>query len=73
MTLPPTTPWRKSSYSNGMGGECIEVASLLGNIAVRDSKAALGPWIYIGIDAWESFVSTVRDGEPHQKVGQPVA
>lgn len=61
MTLPPTVRWRKSSYSNGMGGECIEVALLLGDIAVRDSKAGPGPWITVGTGAWESFVNAVRE------------
>ncbi|MGH3435523.1 MAG: DUF397 domain-containing protein [Sciscionella sp.] len=28
--------WRKSSYSNGSGGNCVELAHTLG--AVRDSK-----------------------------------
>ena len=31
--------WRKSSYSGGSGGNCVEVATNLpGLIAVRDSK-----------------------------------
>ncbi|MFF4802516.1 DUF397 domain-containing protein [Streptomyces sp. NPDC001351] len=33
--------WRKSSYSGGTGGECVEVADLTPHtavIAVRDSK-----------------------------------
>ncbi|MFD0414083.1 DUF397 domain-containing protein [Streptomyces sp. NPDC127108] len=64
MTLPPTIRWRKSSYSNGMGGECLEVASLLGDIAVRDSKVISGPWITVGTGAWESFVAAVRKGNP---------
>ncbi|WP_405664281.1 DUF397 domain-containing protein [Streptomyces sp. RK9] len=64
MTLPPTIRWRRSSYSNGMGGECVEVASLLGDIAVRDSKAALGPWFTVGTGAWKSFVGALREENP---------
>ncbi|MER7343818.1 DUF397 domain-containing protein [Streptomyces aurantiacus] len=64
MTLPSTTRWRKSSYSNGMGGECVEVALALGDIAVRDSKALPGPWITVGASAWECFVGAVREGSP---------
>ncbi|MER7465447.1 DUF397 domain-containing protein [Streptomyces sp. NPDC097981] len=30
--------WRKSSYSNRTGGECLEVAQAAECIAVRDSK-----------------------------------
>jgi Domain of unknown function (DUF397) len=32
----PSDKWRKSSYSNGEGGECVEVRGTLD--AVRDSK-----------------------------------
>jgi hypothetical protein len=39
--------WRKSSYSNGTGGSCVEVAVLTAedehDIAVRDSKDPHGP------------------------------
>ncbi|MGH8571011.1 MAG: DUF397 domain-containing protein, partial [Gammaproteobacteria bacterium] len=36
--------WRKSSYSNGSGGACVEVADLNhGSRAVRDSKDPTGP------------------------------
>ena len=30
--------WRKSSYSSGNGGECVEVASAAETVAVRDTK-----------------------------------
>ena len=31
--------WRKSSYSSGNGGNCVEIAvNLPGVVAVRDSK-----------------------------------
>ncbi|MER6813757.1 DUF397 domain-containing protein [Spirillospora sp. NPDC000708] len=30
--------WRKSSYSGGDEGECVEVADLNGHVGVRDSK-----------------------------------
>jgi hypothetical protein len=35
--------WRKSSYSGGNGGECVEIAHVDGAIAVRDSKNPAGP------------------------------
>jgi hypothetical protein len=36
--------WRKSSFSGGSGGNCVEVATNLpGVIAVRDSKDPDGP------------------------------
>ncbi|WP_189161707.1 DUF397 domain-containing protein, partial [Sphaerisporangium melleum] len=30
--------WRKSSYTSGNGGNCVEIAPLPGGMAVRDSK-----------------------------------
>ncbi|MFK0104851.1 DUF397 domain-containing protein [Streptomyces sp. NPDC091217] len=51
--------WRKSSYSNGMGGECLEVAALAGAIAVRDSKVAMGPQVRLSNAAWKCFIQTL--------------
>lgn len=31
--------WRKSTRSNGAGGNCVEVARILGHVAIRDSRA----------------------------------
>ncbi|MFC5184744.1 DUF397 domain-containing protein [Actinomadura harenae] len=33
-----STRWRKSSHSDEAGGQCVELAALNGNVAVRDSK-----------------------------------
>ena len=59
-----TAVWRKSSYSNGDGGACIEVADgLPGLVPVRDSKESDGPALVFPADSWASFVSAVRLGE----------
>lgn len=62
MTLPPTTRWRKSSYSNGMGGECVEVATSAEDVAVRDSKLPHGPRLALPLPAWGHFVEALREG-----------
>ncbi|MGI5165722.1 DUF397 domain-containing protein [Spirillospora sp. CA-253888] len=54
--------WRKSSYSSGQGGECVEVAGLPSVIAVRDSKDPHGPRLVFDAAAWRSFARRVRDG-----------
>ncbi|MDJ0344959.1 DUF397 domain-containing protein [Streptomyces sp. H10-C2] len=54
--------WRKSSYSNGSGGECVEAAPLHGGAAVRDSKDPDGPVLRFSPDAWASFIRSVREG-----------
>lgn len=60
MTSLPTPQWRKSSYSNGTGGECVEVAEFGGITAVRDSKVPAGPRVSIRRAAWGDFVGALR-------------
>ncbi|MEU3728278.1 DUF397 domain-containing protein [Streptomyces sp. NPDC033538] len=53
--------WRKSTYSNGDGGNCVEVADgVPGVVPVRDSKVAGGPVVVLGASAWTEFVGTLR-------------
>ncbi|MEW5653932.1 DUF397 domain-containing protein [Streptomyces cinereoruber] len=54
--------WRKSSYSNTDGGNCLEVADRLPRVPVRDSKVPDGPALVFGGDAWASFVDGVKRG-----------
>jgi hypothetical protein len=50
--------WRKSSYSNGTGGDCVEVApGLPGVVPIRDSKSQNGPVLLITPAAWSAFTS----------------
>ncbi|MBP0458752.1 DUF397 domain-containing protein [Streptomyces montanisoli] len=55
-----TASWRKSSYSNGAGGDCVEVADLPEVVPVRDSKNPAGPALLIPNSAWDAFVRHVR-------------
>jgi hypothetical protein len=53
--------WRKSSFSNGQGGDCVEVArNLPGVIAVRDSKNPDGPALIVSRDEWARFITRLR-------------
>ncbi|MFE5587913.1 DUF397 domain-containing protein [Kitasatospora sp. NPDC056531] len=55
--------WRKSSYSGGGGGQCVEVADgFIGVMPVRDSKDPSGPALLFSASAWQSFVTAVRAG-----------
>ncbi|MFG2139609.1 DUF397 domain-containing protein [Streptomyces sp. NPDC048650] len=57
-----TAVWRTSSYTNGDGGDCVEVSDdLPGVIPVRDSKDPHGPALVFPVAAWSSFVSAVKD------------
>ncbi|MEU1253619.1 DUF397 domain-containing protein [Streptomyces chartreusis] len=51
--------WRKSTYSNGDGGNCVEVADgVPGVIPVRDSKLASdSPVLLVPAHAWDRFLT----------------
>jgi hypothetical protein len=62
--------WRKSSYSSGNGGTCVEVAVLPGSaefsdrvMAMRDSKNPNEPALIFDLDQWRAFTSGIHDGE----------
>lgn len=46
----------KSSYSAGDGGQCVEVASGLHTVHVRDSKDHARRGLAVGRGAWAVFV-----------------
>ena len=53
--------WRKSSRSNGTGGDCVEVAdNVPGRVLVRDTKDRDGGTLTFGPAAWQSFVQGVK-------------
>lgn len=53
--------WRKSSRSNGLGGDCVEVAdNLPGVVGVRDSKDPHGPVLTFTPAAWRSFLTYAK-------------
>jgi Domain of unknown function (DUF397) len=61
--------WRKSSYSNGSGGSCVELA-VLGraaghqhDIAVRDSKDPHGPALAFTASQWRDFTAAIKARE----------
>ena len=56
--------WRKSSWSGGNGGDCVEVArNLSGAVAVRDSKDPDGPKLTFTPDEWVAFTAGIKTGE----------
>lgn len=56
--------WRKSSWSAGNGGDCVEVArNLPGIVAVRDSKDPGGLKLVFTPDEWRAFAAGVTAGE----------
>ncbi|GGX11987.1 DUF397 domain-containing protein [Streptomyces noursei] len=58
-----TATWRKSSYSNGDGADCVEVMDTLpGLVPVRDSKDPHGPALLFPAAGWSAFVGAVKNG-----------
>jgi uncharacterized protein DUF397 len=52
--------WRKSSFSDGGGSDCVEVAFVVNGVAVRDSKNATGPILDVPEAAWHRFLDMSR-------------
>ncbi|MEU6479556.1 DUF397 domain-containing protein [Streptomyces sp. NPDC047017] len=54
--------WRKSSYSNGDGADCVEVADALpALVPVRDSKNPTGPVLLFPSRAWAPFLFSLKN------------
>lgn len=53
--------WKKSSYSGGSGGNCVEVAGHDSGALVRDSKDnRTGVVLRFSPDAWRRFADLVK-------------
>ena len=56
--------WRKSSFSGGEGGDCVEVAEAPeGGRYLRDTKDRSRPAHYFTAAEWDAFVKGVKNGE----------
>ncbi|HEX2743606.1 MAG TPA: DUF397 domain-containing protein [Streptosporangiaceae bacterium] len=55
------TRWRKSTYSSGQGGQCVEVASTPGHVAVRDTKDnGNGPVLQVTPANWSRLMQSLK-------------
>ena len=52
--------WRKAKRSVG-NGACVEVASVNGRIAVRDSMNPGGAYLQYPAESWQSFAARLRN------------
>ncbi|MFJ5305696.1 DUF397 domain-containing protein [Streptomyces sp. NPDC088350] len=56
--------WRKSSYSNADGGNCVEVAdNHPALVPIRDSKRPHAPALVVHALAWTAFVTHLKPAE----------
>lgn len=65
---PTNAVWQKSSYSNGGGNQCVEVATFRPGPALRDSKAPRGGALRLSRDAWAALAGNVVT--PGESAGQ---
>ena len=62
--IPDNLTWRKSTFSSGSGGNCVEVAKLPdGGAAVRHSKRPEGLTITYTAAEWAAFLAGAKAGE----------
>ena len=67
--------WRKSNYSNGMGGSCVEIAVLTHaagfehEIAGRDSKDPHGSALIFTVRQWREFTTAIKAHQPDLSCG----
>lgn len=57
-----TACWRKSSHSGGDSGDCVEIASVISGVAVRDSKDPDGPRLVFASAEWRAFARRIKAG-----------
>ena len=51
--------WRKSSYSDGNGGQCVEVARDEA-VLVRDTTDRDGVTLTVPVGAWRTFTASLK-------------
>ncbi|GAA3871884.1 hypothetical protein GCM10022243_41420 [Saccharothrix violaceirubra] len=52
--------WRKSSYSNGENGQCVELATVGAGLAIRDSTNSDGGEVLVGPRARLAFLAALK-------------
>lgn len=52
--------WRKSSYSGGSGGNCVEVGKAADGVGIRDTKRRDGVELRFSASAWRKYVASVK-------------
>lgn len=54
--------WRKAQLSTN-NGSCVEISSIIGKIALRDSKDPSGPVLVYTPAEWGAFLDGAKKGE----------
>lgn len=56
--------WRKSSYSDGHGGNCLEVAETTQTVHLRDSQHPELGHLTIPVREWRAFLANLTRDKP---------
>ncbi|NEA39523.1 DUF397 domain-containing protein [Streptomyces sp. SID11385] len=54
--------WTKSTYSDGDGGNCVEMARTPHTIHIRDSKTPAAPHLHLSPASWTAFLDSAAEG-----------
>jgi hypothetical protein len=54
-----SSTWRKSTYSQDTGGNCVEVATASA-VLIRDTANRDGLTLSVTTSAWSKFTSTIK-------------
>ncbi|GAB3481922.1 DUF397 domain-containing protein [Nocardiopsis coralliicola] len=52
--------WRTSSYSQGHGGECVEVADTPDQVKVRDTQNRAAGHLSVVPGEWTAFLQSIK-------------
>jgi hypothetical protein len=52
--------WRKSTYSDSNGGDCVETASGSDQVLVRDTADRDGVTLTVPAGAWRTFTASLK-------------
>lgn len=52
--------WRKSTYSDGNGGSCVEVGGAARLVLVRDTKNRAAGTLAFSAQAWRAFAEQLK-------------
>lgn len=52
--------WRRSSHSDNLGGNCVELAAKPEGVGVRDSKDPDGPRLVLGLEAFRALLAGIK-------------